>query len=78
MPLRPFGELQGQHLHHAVLLGSVGNVDALVNGQAGNLAQIVVRMSADGTNTIGAESHAFRIASVNLGKSLDGFHSSHV
>ena len=42
VPLGPLGELQGGHLHHAVPLGCIGNVDALVNGQAGNLAQIVV------------------------------------
>jgi hypothetical protein len=42
MPLRALRELQGGYLHHAVLLGGIGNMDALVDGQAGDFAQVVV------------------------------------
>ena len=34
VPLRPLGELEGGHLHHAVLLGAIHDVDALVDGEA--------------------------------------------
>ena len=36
VPLRPFRELDGGHLHHPVLLGGIHDMDALVDGTEGD------------------------------------------
>ena len=75
MPLGPLGELQGSHLHHAIPLGSVGDVDTLIDGKAGDLAQVVVHVGADGADPVGAETEALGVAAVNLKEALFAFHA---
>ena len=70
MPLGTLVKLERREFHHAVLLGAVGQVDALVDGQAGNLPQVVVRVGADGTDAIRAEVHGLGLAVVNLEESF--------
>ena len=74
MELGPLVELEGTEFHHAVVLGAVGKVDAFVDGQARNLAQVRVAVCTDGADTIGAESHSLRLTLVNLLESFLAFH----
>ena len=76
MPLGTLGELQGSHLHDAVLLGGIGDMDAFVNGQTRYLAEVVVGMSADGANPVRAEGYSFGVTAVNLIKLLFAVPSS--
>ena len=76
MPLGALGELQGGHLHYPILFGGKGNVYALVNGEAGNLSKIMVRMGPDGADPIGAEGDSFWIPTVYFFKSLFAMHYS--
>ena len=75
MPLRPLRELHGGHLHDAVQLRSIGDVDALVDGQPGDFAQVMVGMRPDGANPVGTEGNPFRVPSVYLVKSIFAAHS---
>ena len=49
-------------------------MDALIDGEAGNLTQVMVGMSPDGTDPVGAEGYALRIATIYLIKSLFAIH----
>lgn len=66
MPLRALGKLETDHLHHAVVLGSEGNMDALVDGKTSNLAEVMVAVRADGADAVGRERNAVRELAVNL------------
>ena len=58
MPLGTLRELQRGHLDHTVVLGGIGNVNAFVDGEASDLAQVVVRMGPYGADSIRAEGYA--------------------
>ena len=66
VPLRALGKLQRLHLYNAVALGAPGDVDALVDGKAGDLAEVVVGVGADRADAVGAEAYAVRIAAVGF------------
>ena len=68
MPLGSFGKLKTAHLHDAVLLGLESNVDALINGQTSNLAEIVVTVRANGADAVGGEADSHRIFAIDGGK----------
>ena len=76
MPLGTLGELQRGHLHDAILLGGISDMDAFVNGETGYLAEVVVGVSADGANPVRAEGCSFWVTAVNLIKLLFAVHSS--
>ncbi len=42
MPLRPLRELDRSKFHDAILLRCVGDMDALIDGEAGNFSEIMV------------------------------------
>ena len=44
-------------------------MDTFVDGQTGNLTEVVIRVSADGTNTVGRERNAVRELAVYLKES---------
>ena len=75
MPLCSFGELQGGHLHYPILLGGIGDVNTFVDGQAGDLSEVMVGMGANGTDTVGTEGGAFGLATVNLGEAIYAIHT---
>ena len=56
------------------MLGRVGYVDALVGGQAGDLAQIMVGVRAYRAHPVRAERHALNIASVYRREFFYGLH----
>ena len=68
VPLGPLGELEGHHFDDAVLLGGEGDVDAFVDGEAGDFAEVVVGMGANWADAVGAEGFCFWISAVNLSK----------
>lgn len=77
MPLCSLGELQGGHLHYPILLGGIGNVNTFVDGQTGNLSEVMVGMGANGTDTVGTEGGAFGLALVYLKEFVYAIHISH-
>ena len=74
MPLRALRELQGGYLYHAVLLGGIGEMDALIDGEAGDLAEVMVGMRPDGADPVGTESQAVVIPAVGLVKTVFAAH----
>ena len=70
MPLCTLVKLQRAELDNAVLLGAVGDVDALVDSQTRYLTQIVVRVRPDRADTIRTERQSRGILVVYLMKSL--------
>jgi len=64
--LCPLGEVQGFQLHHTVVLGTVGDVDALVDGQTVDLPILVVNVGTERRDTVGAKENTVRSAFVNL------------
>ena len=74
VPLRPLGELEGGHLHHAVLLGAIHDVDALVDGQAGDFPEVVVGMGPDGADAVGTEGDAVVVPAVDFVESVFAAH----
>ena len=75
MPLGTLGELQGGHLHYPILLGGVGDVNTFVDGQAGDLSEVLVGMGANGTDTVGTESGAFGVTLVYLKEFVYAIHT---
>ena len=55
MPLRTFGELEACHLYNSIMFRAVSDVDALVDGESSDLAQVVIRVGADWADTVGGE-----------------------
>ena len=74
VPLRPFRELDGGHLHHPVLLGRIHDVDALVDGQAGDFPEVVVGMGPDGADAVGTEGDAVVVPAVDFVESVFAAH----
>ena len=72
--LGAFVELQGAKLHHAVVLGTIGDVDAFVDGQTGNLAQIGIAVRPDGAYAVGAEGKSLRVALIDILESFLALH----
>ena len=68
MPLGSLRELQRGHLHHAIMLGSIGEMNAFVYRQTSNLSEVVVGMGSDGANTVRAEGCSFCITTIDLMK----------
>ena len=66
MPLGALVKLQRAKLNYAILLGMIGDMDALINGKAGDLAVLVVAVRAERTNTVGTKGHALRVFFVNF------------
>ena len=66
VPLGALVKLERTELDDAVVLGFVGKMDAAVDGQAGNLAQLVVAVGADGAHAVRTEGHAFGILMVEF------------
>ena len=75
MPLCSLGELQGGHLHYPILLGGIGDVNTFVDGQAGDLSEVMVGMGANGTDTVGTEGGAFGLALVYLKEFVYAIHT---
>ena len=61
VPLGALVKLERAELDDAVVLGFVGEVDAAVDGQAGNFAQLVVAVGSYGAHAVRAEGHAFGV-----------------
>ena len=68
MPLGSLRELQRGHLHHAVMLGSIGEMNAFVYRQTGNLTEVMVGMGSYRANAVGAEGCSFCITTIDLMK----------
>ena len=68
MPLCTLGELQAGKLHHAVLLRPIGNVHALINRQARDLAKLMVHVRAHRADAVGTEGESRREAVVDVVK----------
>ena len=64
VPLGALGELEGDQLDHAVLLGGIGDVDAFVDGKAGDLPEVMVGVGPDRADPVRAERRAFGVAVV--------------
>ena len=75
MPLCSLGELQGGHLHYPILFGGIGNVNTFVDGQAGDLSEVMVGIGANGTDTVGTEGGAFGVALVYLKEFVYAIHT---
>ena len=74
VPLGAFVELQGGQFHDAVGFGTVSDVDAFVDGETGNLAQLVGAMGAYGADPVGAEGDILGALPVDGFKFFDTFH----
>ena len=60
MPLRPALKLQGRQLHYSVFLWTVGNVNALIDGKAGNARQLMVHVRPQRANAVWGEGNRLR------------------
>ena len=60
MPLGSLRELQRSHLHHAVMLGSIGEMNAFVYRQTSNLSEVVVGVGSYRADAVGAEYRVIR------------------
>ena len=60
------------------MLGAVGDVYALVDGEAGYLAEVGVAVCADGADAVGAEGDGFWFAFVFLKEFFLAFHGMRV
>ena len=76
MPLGSFRELEGHHFDDAVLLGGEGDVDAFVDGEAGDFAEVVVRMRSNWANSIWAEGDGLGVSAVYFNELIYTFHTS--
>ena len=78
VPLGAFVELQGSQFHDTVGFGTVSDVDAFVDGETGNLAQLMVAVGAYRADPVGAEGNIFGTFPVDGFKFFDTFHMSAV
>jgi hypothetical protein len=76
MELGPFVELERAKFHYAIMLGTVGEMDAFVDCQPCDFPQVSIAMGSDGAYSIGAESKGFRFALVDLLESFLAFHDT--
>ena len=74
MPLRPLRELDGSEFDDAILLRCVGDMDALIDGKAGNFSEIMVGMGPYRADSIGTEGHSLIIPSVDFIKAIFAAH----
>ena len=70
MPLCPFRELKRTQLNNAVRLRAVSNIDAFINGKAGDLPKIMVGVRTDRTDTVRGKSNILRVFAVGLAESV--------
>ena len=74
MELCPLWEVQRLQLDDTVLLRAVRHVDAFVDSQSVDLAKLVVDVSTQRTDSIGAERHRFGRLMVELFVNFRTFH----
>ena len=74
--LCPFGEVQTLQLNYAIVLGTVSDVDALVQSQPVDLAELVVDVSTEGADPVGAKGKSIRVAIICLTKYFFTAHES--
>ena len=68
VPLCPLVKLQGLDLDHAVLLRTVGDVNALVDGKSRDHAKLMIGMCTDGTDAVWRKRYVLRCFFVCLFK----------
>ncbi len=75
VPLCALGELQALQLHDTILFRSVGEIDALVDGETRDLPQVVVAVRPNGADAIGREG---RVVGERVIDGVKAFFSLHV
>ena len=74
MPLSALGKLERGQFYDSVLLGRIGDVNAPVYGETGNLSQLVIRVRPDGTHPVRTKRETLRLLPVRLPKAIFALH----